>query len=59
MAPHQKGLLSTTKKCKPMRRTLLEELAKEHKEKGKDEEAQRVYNMLANEKERERAQQLA
>ena len=42
-----------------MRRTLLEELAKEHKEKGNDEEAQRVYNMLANEKERERVQQLA
>eukprot|EP00957_Ditylum_brightwellii_P018414 1385683-Ditylum_brightwellii.AAC.1 len=42
-----------------MRRFLLEELAKEHEEKGKDEEAQRVHNMLANKKERERAQHLA
>eukprot|EP00957_Ditylum_brightwellii_P079854 6073467-Ditylum_brightwellii.AAC.1 len=42
-----------------MRRTLLEELAKEHEEKRKDEEAQRVHNMLANKKERERVQRLA
>eukprot|EP00957_Ditylum_brightwellii_P132567 10109867-Ditylum_brightwellii.AAC.1 len=42
-----------------MRRTLLKEQAKALEIKGEGEEAQKVHNMIANKKERARAQRLA